>query len=74
MLGRAGKGRGLTERRLLAVRGTAHVHVRGAEDAGRIAELGRLVTQRCPVAQTLLAAGVRLETRWELAAETAPGG
>ena len=43
-------------KRLLAVRGTAHVHIRGAEDAGRIAELGRLVTQRCPVAQTLLAA------------------
>jgi len=57
---------------LLAVKGVAQVKLGegdGDVDARRAAvqELGAAVQARCPVAQTLLAAGVRLDVKWELA-------
>ena len=55
--------------RLLAVRGTATVHLTSPSDAaGRssaVAALARLVHARCPVHQTLAGAGVTISTRWE---------
>ena len=57
--------------RLLAVSGTASVRLdepTDGDDAERaVAELGKLVHARCPVAQTLLSAGVSLDVRWCLA-------
>lgn len=57
---------------LLLVKGVAQVKLGegdGDVDARRAAvqELGAAVQARCPVAQTLLAAGVRLDVKWELA-------
>lgn len=57
--------------RLLAVSGTASVRLdepTDGDDAERaVAELGKLVHARCPVAQTLLSAGVSLDVRWCIA-------
>ena len=51
--------------RLSRVTGEAVVHVRGpAETQARVDELARLVKSRCPVADTLRAAGTELEVRW----------
>ena len=61
---------------LLRVQGVAQVTLGGAGGAGAgsvdarraaVQELGAAVQARCPVAQTLLAAGVRLDVKWELA-------
>ncbi|XRB16377.1 OsmC-like protein [Pseudoscourfieldia marina] len=57
--------------RLLAVSGTASVRLdepTDGDDAERaVAELGKLVHARCPVAQTLLSAGVSLDVHWCIA-------
>ena len=56
--------------RLSRVTGEAVVHVRGpAETQARVDELARLVKSRCPVADTLRAAGTELEVRWRPAEE-----
>ena len=59
--------------RLLRVVGEVVVHVRGApETQARVDELARLVKSRCPVANTLHAAGTEFEVRWRCAeSETA---
>ena len=54
--------------RLSRVTGEVVVHVRGpAETQARVDELARLVHSRCPVANTLHAAGTELEVRWRCA-------
>lgn len=54
--------------RLSKITGEAVVHVRGAnETQQRIDELAKLVMTRCPVADTLHAAGTKIEVKWRLA-------
>jgi len=56
--------------RLSRVTGEAVVHVRGpAETQARVDEPARLVKSRCPVADTLHAAGTELDVRWRCAEE-----
>ena len=56
--------------RLKRATGEAVVHARGpAETQARVDELARLVKSRCPVADTLRAAGTELEVRWRPAEE-----
>jgi uncharacterized OsmC-like protein len=56
--------------RLTRVTGEAVVHVRGpAETQARVDELARLVQSRCPVADTLHAAGTKLEVKWRCAVD-----
>lgn len=66
--------------RLLAVTGVARVRLRAPAGGGgggggvaarraAVRDLGAAVQRRCPVAQTLLTAGVRLDIQWELAGE-----
>jgi|TARA_B110000977_G_scaffold180303_1_gene239777 putative redox protein len=56
--------------RLLKITGEAVVHVRGAtENQARVDELARLVMSRCPVADTLNAAGTKMEVKWRIADE-----
>ena len=54
--------------RMQRVTGTAVVHLsRGAETSERVDQLRRLVEARCPVANTLVAAGCELDVEWKLA-------
>lgn len=54
--------------RMQRVTGTAVVHLsRGAETPERVDQLRRLVEARCPVANTLVAAGCELDVQWKLA-------
>ena len=54
--------------RMQRVTGTAVVHLsRGAGTPERVDQLRRLVEARCPVANTLVAAGCELGVQWKLA-------
>ena len=52
---------------LQSVQGKAIVRTRGPETPPRLSELAQEVHARCPVHQTLLAAGVKMEIDWVLA-------